>query len=969
MKINSSKYELLQKQKIEEIQSEGYLLRHRKTGARIVVLENEDDNKVFYVGFRTPSENNTGVAHILEHSVLCGSKKYPVKEPFVELAKGSLNTFLNAMTFPDKTVYPVASCNDKDFKNIMDVYLDAVFNPKIYEREEIFLQEGWHYEIDSPDGELGINGVVYNEMKGAFSSPDGVIARCCLSSLYPDISYGMESGGNPDYIPDLTYEEFKAFHQKLYHPSNSYIYIYGNCDMEERLEYLDKEYLSHYEFLQVESEVKEQVAFDTTKRVEENYSVSAEEGAENKAYFAYNISIGSALDRNLCSAIQILDYALSAPGAPFKQALIDAGLGDDVYTSFENGIKQPMFSVVAKNADIKREQEFVALIKSKLAEIAQNGINKDTLLAGINATEFSYREADFGRYPKGLMYGINLLESWLYDDNEPFLYLTMNETFKFLREKLETRYFEELIEKYFLENTHSSVVVLKPVANLNSSKEEAFKKQLKEYKESLSEDELRALIDKTKALKEFQKTKSTPEELATIPMLKREDIKKEVQPILNSIEVLDGVEVDNHDIYTNGIGYLNLLFDIKNIPDEDIPYVGLLNVVMGYMDTTSHSYEEISNAIDIHTGGIYSDFTTFEKVDGTEFVAKSTIKCKAFLWEMENALELIREMIFDSPYNDHKRLKEILAELKTTFQGRFMSSGHVVARSECLAQFSPSSWYNSRVSGICQYNFLVDLYENFEAKKEEITEKLIEVTKKIFVKDRLFVSFTGAKEDYENFKPQLKKFINNLPDGGYEAAKRNYNFAKCKIGYKIPGMVNYVARCGSFGAAGYEYDPRLRLLGTILSYDYLWDNVRVLGGAYGCMGGFGITGTGYFVSYRDPNLSETNKVYEKMVDFVREFEADDSEMTKYILGTFGDMDAPLNPSAKGKRSLEYYFMGIDEAFLLNNREKMLAANPEDIRALEPIVKAVIDADYVCVIGNGDKITAEQDIFDKVINLV
>ena len=969
MKFDSSKYELVQKQEIEEIKSNGFLLKHIKTGARIVVLENDDDNKVFYVGFRTPSENNTGVAHILEHSVLCGSKKYPVKEPFVELAKGSLNTFLNAMTFPDKTVYPVASCNDKDFKNIMDVYLDAVFNPKIFEREEIFLQEGWHYELDNPEGELSINGVVYNEMKGAFSSPDGVVARCCLNSLYPDISYGMESGGNPDYIPSLTYEEFKVFHNKLYHPSNSYIYIYGNCDMEERLEYLDKEYLSQYEFLAVESEVKEQKAFDATKRMQEDYSVSEEEGSENKAYLAYNISIGSALDKNLCSAIQILDYALSAPGAPFKQALIDAGLGEDVYTSFDSGIKQPMFSIVAKNVDVNREQEFIDTIKENLKKIAENGINKDTLLAGINATEFSYREADFGRYPKGLMYGINLLESWLYDDNQPFLYLTMNETFKFLREKLEGRYFEELIEKYFLNNTHSSVVVLNPVVNLNSAKEETFKKQLKEYKESLSMEELKALIDKTKALKEFQKTKSTPEELATIPMLKRGDISREVQPILNSIEVLDGVEVDNHDIYTNGIGYLNLLFDIKNIPDEDISYIGLLNIVMGYMDTTKHSYEDISNAIDIHTGGIYSEFASFEKIDKSAIATKSAIKCKAFLWEMENALELIREMIFDSPYDDHKRLKEILAELKTTFQGRFMSSGHVIARNECMSQFSPASWFNSRISGINQYKFILDLYENFDEKKEEITKKLLEVTKKVFVKDRLFVSFTGAKEDYENFKPILVKFINNLPEGGYTPAERNYGFEKCKIGYKIPGMVNYVARCGSFADAGYEYNPILRLLGTILSYDYLWDNVRVIGGAYGCSGGFALSGAGFFVSYRDPNMSETNKVYEKVVDFVRDFEADDSEMTKYILGTFGDMDAPLNPAAKGKRSLEYYLMGVSEDFLLKNRGKMLAAQKEDIRALEPIIKAVVDADYLCVIGSGDKITAEKDMFDKVINLV
>ena len=969
MKFDSSKYELLQEQEIDEIKSQGFLLRHIKTGARIVVLENEDDNKVFYVGFRTPPMDDTGVPHILEHSVLCGSKKYPVKEPFVELVKGSLNTFLNAMTYPDKTVYPVASCNDKDFKNIMDVYLDAVFNPKIYDRQEIFLQEGWHYELDSPEGELTYNGVVYNEMKGAFSSPDDVISRYCLNSLYPDTSYGTESGGDPDYIPTLTYEAFKGFHKSLYHPSNSYIYLYGNCDMEERLEYLDREYLSSYDYLEVDSEVKAQEPFKEPRRVEVDYSVSEDEELENKAYFAYNFSLGTSLDKELCNAFQILDYALSAPGAPLKQALIDAGLGEDVYSVFDGGIKQPMFSIIAKNVNKNREQEFVDVIKTTLKNLVDNGLNKATLTAGINATEFSYREADFGRIPKGLMYGLNMLESWLFDDNEPFLYLKMNETFKFLKEKLEGRYFEDLIQKYLLDNPHSSIVVLNPVVNLTTIKEEQVKAKLKAYKENLSTEEINALIEATKSLKEYQKAKSTPEEMATIPMLSREDISKEIQPLYNSIEKLNGVEVDNHDIYTNGIGYLNLLFDIENIEDEDIPYVGLLSVVMGYMDTTKHTYEEISNEIDIHTGGIFSDFATFERVDEQGVRAKSCIKCKAFLWEMPKAMELIREMIFDSPYNDHKRLKEVLMEIKLRLQSRFVSSGHVVARTDCMAQFSMASKYSSLTNGIPYYNFIMDLCENFDSKKDEITKKLVEITNKIYVKDRLFVSFIGAKEDYDNFKPELIKFIDALPVGGFEPAVRNLELVKAKTGYKTTSMVNYVARCGSFGKAGYEYAPALKILSTIMSYDYLWDNVRVLGGAYGCSSGYTINGVGYFVSYRDPNVAVTNKVFEDAVEYVRSFDADEEAMTKYILGTFGEIDTPMNPSAKGSRSLDCYLRGVDEKRLTDNRLAMLNTYKEDIRALTPIIEAIINAEYLCVIGNSDKITSEQDIFDKVVNLV
>ena len=969
MKLDTSKYELIQEKNINELKSQGYLIRHIKTGARIVVLENDDDNKVFYVGFRTPPMDNTGVPHILEHSVLCGSKKYPVKEPFVELAKGSLNTFLNAMTYPDKTVYPVASCNDKDFKNIMDVYLDAVFNPKIYDREEIFLQEGWHYELNSPEEEIIYNGVVYNEMKGAFSSPDDVIFRHSVNSLYPDTSYGKESGGDPDYIPTLTYEAFKGFHKSLYHPSNSYIYLYGNCDMEERLHYLDEEYLSHYEYLDVNSDIKMQEPFSKSKRVEVDYSVSDEETSEALNYFAFNVSIGTSLDKNLVNAFQLLDYALvSAPGAPVRQALIDAGIGEDVYSIFESGIRQPIFSIIAKNVPADREEDFIKIIRETFAKIADEGINRNALTAGINATEFAYRESDFGRIPQGLMYGLNMLDTWIFDDNEAFLNLEMNEVFEFLKSKLDSDYYENLIREYFIDNTHASLVVLNPVPNLTAIKEAKVKESLKAYKDSLSAEEIDKLIADTIKLKEYQKTKSTPEELATIPMLRREDISRETHPLYNSIEEILGVKVDNHDVYTNGIGYLNLLFNVENIADEDISYIALLGVVMGYMDTNNYKYEELSNEIDIHTGGIYSDYATYEEVNTHTIKGMSIIKCKAFLNELPKAIELINEMVFESPYSDHKRLKEILAEIKSRLQSRFISSGHMVARTDCLAQFSLAFKMNSLMNGIPYYNFIADLLENFEEKKDVITAKLLEVTQKVFVKDRLFVSFTAAAEDYEKFKPVLTKFIEGLPDGGYEPVTRKFKFERCKTGYKTTAMVNYVARCGCYSSKGYEYDPSLRVLSTIMSYDYLWNNIRVLGGAYGCSNAYTVSGTGFFVSYRDPNIAGTSKAFAEAVKYVREFDCDEAGMTKYILGTFGEIDAPKSPASKGLYSLDIYLMGITEERLKEHRIKMLETDVEDIRALAPIVEAVVEDDYLCVIGNSDKITSEHETFDKIVNL-
>ncbi|MGN0375489.1 MAG: insulinase family protein [Butyrivibrio sp.] len=969
MKFNTDKYELIQKKTISELQSEGFYLRHKKSGAGIVILENNDENKVFAIGFRTPPSDSTGVPHILEHSVLCGSEKYPAKEPFVELAKGSLNTFLNAMTYPDKTVYPIASCNDTDFKNIMDVYMDAVLHPNIYSRKQIFMQEGWHYELESIDGPLTYNGVVYNEMKGAFSSPDEVLARYCLNSLYPDTSYGTESGGDPEKIPELTYEAFLDFHKKLYHPSNSYIYIYGNCDMEERLEYLDREYLSAYDRIDVDSNVEFQKPFDKMKRVEAEYSITRDESPEGKTYFAYNASVETSLNKELYLAFQILDYALlSAPGAPVKQALIDAGIGEDVFSYYENGIKQPMFSIIAKNAGADREQDFIRIIKETLQNLVEKGLNKDTLRAGINSNEFYYREGDYGRTPKGLVCGIGLMDSWLYDDNQPFLLLEMNETYEFLKSKVETDYFEQLIDKYLIKNTHASLVVLKPVVNLTADNDRKTALKLEQYKKSLSKEELLQIVEETKALKEYQKMRSTPEELATIPMLSRDDISRDIQPLYNNTETVEGVLFDHHEIFTNGIGYLSLSFDISNVEDRDIPYVGLLNSVIGYIDTKYRSYEELSNDIDMNTGGIIAGFNTYQDISEEKVTARDSIKCKALMDKLPRALDIIREIMYVSLYDDHKRLKEILAETKSRLQSKFISAGHATARGECMAQFSLSARYTALTSGVPFYNFIADLYDNFDNKKNEITRKLQLITGQIFVKDRLIVSFTGTKEDYLNIKPELKNFVRELLPGGRTAAERSLKADICNIGYQTASQVNYVARCGDFKEAGLKYDASLKVLANILSYNYLWDNVRVLGGAYGCMCGFTVNGVGYFTSYRDPEIDKTNQIYEAAVEFVKNFDADDSEMTKYILGTFGEMDIPLTPSAKAERSFDFFLRGVTEEFLKADRIKALNTVQDDIRSLAPYIEAIMKENYLCVIGNADKIEDNKELFDKITNL-
>lgn len=970
MKINNGAYEVIEQTYIEELRTEAFRLRHKKTGAGIVVMSNEDENKVFSIGFRTPPPDSTGVPHILEHSVLCGSDKYPVKDPFIELAKGSLNTFLNAMTYPDKTVYPVASCNDTDFKNLTDVYMDAVLHPLIYSRKEVFMQEGWHYEMENEASPVIYNGVVYNEMKGAFSSPDDVLQRYCLNSLYPDTSYSTESGGDPEEIPNLSYEDFLEFHKKLYHPSNSYIYIYGNCDMNERLDYLDREYLSHYEYADVDSEITEQKPFSEMHRTTAQYSVTEEEGTENKTYFSYNVSISDASDLKTRVAFDILDYALfSAPGAPVRQALIDAGIGEDVFSSYEDGIRQPILSIVAKNASDEQEEAFLEVIRTTLEKIVSEGISRQTLEAGINSEEFRYREADFGRFPKGLMYGLELMDVWIFEDDNLFAQLAKNKIYEFLRENIQTGYFENLIEKYILNNTHSSLVVMKPVINLVSERERMTAQKLEAYKKSLTDEEIRKIAEETEALKKYQSEPSTEEELMSVPLLKREDISADVVPLYNMEKKAGDVKVIHHDIYTNGIGYANICFDISAVEDEDVPYVGLLGTVFGYVNTENYSYDELSNEVDIHTGGIFPDFSVYGDFnDDDAYKAYFQIKGKALTDKFGIMFRLALEMMFKADYHDFKRLREILAESKSRLQTKILTSGHVMAMGECMSQMKEKQKYGDLTSGISFYRFICDLYDNFETKKEEIAGKLDNVSRKIFNRNGMIISLTADGSDYDAVSEEIKLYVNNIPCEKSEPVRRSFELKKVKKGIKTSSQVNYVARCGNFKKYGVEYDASLKVLKSILGYDYLWNNIRVMGGAYGCMNGYTNRGSGYFLSYRDPNCRKTNEVYENVVDYIRSFKASEREMTKYVIGTISDMDVPLTPSGKGTRSFSAYVSGETEENFRKERKKVLATTDEDIRRLAGVAEAVLKDGYLCVIGNADKITEDGDMFDEICTL-
>ena len=966
-----AEYEILDEHRVEDVQSDGFILRHKKSGARIAILSNNDDNKVFYIGFRTPPEDETGVPHIIEHTTLCGSKKFPVKDPFIELAKGSLNTFLNAMTYPDKTVYPVASCNDQDFKNLMDVYLDAVFNPNITKYEEIFKQEGWHYELTGKDDELKINGVVYNEMKGAYSSPDEVLSSQIYRSLFPDNTYSKDSGGNPEYIPKLTYEAYLDFYHKYYHPSNSYIYLYGDMDVVERLEWLDKEYLSLYDYKKVNSEINKQPAFDEIKNVEAEYSITMDDSQENKTYLSYNRVVGDSLDEMLYQAFDVLDYALvSSPGAPVKQALIDAGIGDDVYGSYDAGILQPVFSFVAKNANASQADEFESIIENTLKEVVKTGINKEALLAGINSSEFKFREADFGQFPKGLLFGLNCLDSWLFDDMKPFIHLECLGTFAKLRKAVDTDYFEKLIQEYLLDNTHGSSVTVKPKRGLGNEREEALAKELSDYKASLSDEEIDKLIEETEHLKKYQEEPSSDEDLRKLPMLTRADMKKGAMPFSNIEDTLSDVKVVRHDIESNGIDYISFLFDAGDFAQSELGYLGFFTNALGLVSTENYSYTDLANATNIYTGGISTGTASHPDIkDRNNFVFKFEVKLKVLEKNLDKALELMEQMLLASDFTDTKRLGEIVAQIKARLQANLSSSGHLVAAMRSMSSFSRYALYQDELKGIAFYRSICRIEKELSESPKSVSDKLAAIAKKLFARNRMLISFTGNNEAYGNAKPSLEKVIAGFDKMSAVGNQAEVHFNTAKEAFIDASQIQYVAKTGDFICEGYEYTGALRLLRIILSYDYLWINVRVKGGAYGCMNTFLRSGESYFVSYRDPNLSDTLDVYDRIPEYIKSFSPDERDMTKYIIGTFSALDTPMTPEAKGSRSLSAYLEGITYEQIQKERNEILNAQPEDIIRLADLVEAVLKKDSICVIGNENMIKESAGLFENVEKLI
>ena len=950
---------------VEEIGAKTYELEHVKTGARLFYVDTADDNKVFYIGFRTPPKDDTGVAHIIEHSVLCGSKKYPLKEPFVELVKGSLNTFLNAMTYPDKTVYPVASRNDKDFRNLQDVYLDAVFNPAMLTTPEILMQEGWHYEIADADAPLTYSGVVYNEMKGALSSPDDILSDKLLRETFPDNCYGYQSGGDPEAIPSLTQEDFAAFHQKFYHPSNSFIYLYGDMDVAEQLAYLDREYLSKFDRIEVDSAIDFHPAFDEMKRVAEVYPIGEDESAAEKSFLSLNLVVGDTLDTQTNLALEVLTHALfTSPAAPVRKALIDSGLGKDVDAGLEDDLRQPTFTITMTGSEIDRVEKFYKLLTDELQKLVDGGIDKTLLQASINLMEFKLREADFGLAPKGLIYGLRLLKTWLYG-GDPNAYLRYEDDLAAIKRGLDEGLFEGVVKKYFLDNPHKVLMTLAPDKTFAKRRDAAQAAKLAEVKATLTPAQVEEIISTTQKLKLRQQTPDAPEALKTIPILKREDLRKEAEHLPLQFRDLDGTKILFSNLDTHGIIYLTFYFDALKVPQDKLFHAYLLSSLLGNVDTKRHSYEELAILTNLNIGGFGSTLRAdSENKLPHSFAPRLKVFVKALKSKLPEMTDILAEIFNETTFNNKKRLRELIEQDQIGFELNLQNMATMIISSQLAAYQTKTGAYNA--AAYLPYNkFLKDLLADFDNKFEQLVDDLRDVQDRLINRNGLIVSVTATEELYKEFTPHLSGLLKSLTIDEFK--REHYSFP-CKPrneGLYSQSRVQYVGKGANFIELGHEYTGALNVLETILRYEYFWTKIRVQGGAYGAFASFNRSGALFFGSYRDPNLAKTLETFDGTADFLKAFDVSDREMDKYIIGTLSKIDKPLTPSIKGQLAADFCLRNITLADRQKSRNEILSTRQEDIRALSKLVGDCMNQNCLCVFGNEAVLKENAETFGEV----
>lgn len=951
---------------VEEINADAYLMKHEKSGARLLYLACDDDNKVFSISFRTPPADDTGVAHILEHSSLCGSRKYHLKEPFVELVKGSMNTFLNAMTYPDKTMYPVASRNDKDFKNLMDVYLDAVFYPLIYENPYTLLQEGWHYEIAAKDGELSYNGVVYNEMKGVYSSADAIAENEVMRALFPDTPYRFESGGYPAAIPGLTQEAFENFHRTYYSPENAFIYLYGDMDIEKTLAYLDGEYLSAFSKTGcVNSEIPMQQPFAKTKEVKAFYPAGADEDLNGKTYHELDIVCGDARDAKTSLALRLLETVLlEGNSAPLRLALLESGICKDAYGQYTGSLRQPVFAVKVSGSEEDKRDEFISIVYRTLQKLTIEGIDKELLEACLNMLEFKLREADFGAYPKGLIYGIGVMDTWLYDGN-PLDGLRYNKMLAELRDGINTGYFESLIENYLLDNTHKVLLTLMPKKGMEEAEQAELAVKMEQIKAGMTDAELDEKIEQCRTLHERQATPDSPEALESIPLLKRSDIRRESEKLEGELLQEGSSEFLYVPAFTNKIAYLNWYFDMSGIDGALLPYCYLLSDMLGKVDAGKYTYQQLSTLGTKYTGGVAFQVHAYSAAESVnDYTVKFTVTAKALLHNLPHLFEILTAIATESRFDSKKRLREVLDEVKSDWDSNFFSRGQTVACARLNSYYSPAARVNEQ-DYYSYYEFLKALADDFDARADEVLQKLKALLGVFFANGRYLLAYSCEEADRSEVLRAAKEFAENLPEVQDLGAVKPLAAPGLNEGIMTPGKVQYVAAGGDFRKFGHRFTGSMKVLETVLRYEYLWTKIRIQGGAYGASAVFDRNGSMYFASYRDPKLAETLEAYRGLPDWLEKLNLPERELTKYVIGTISAADVPLTNSMRLSQTALAHIKGVTQAMRQQTRDEVLNLTNDDLKQLGKVVRDVLSDNYLCVVGGSSAIEANKAVFTEI----
>ncbi|MDZ4719543.1 MAG: insulinase family protein [Roseiflexaceae bacterium] len=960
-------FELIETRTLPELNTTARRFRHTATGAELLSLENDDENKVFGINFRTPPADSTGIAHILEHSVLCGSRKYPLKEPFVELLKGSLQTFLNAMTYPDKTCYPVASTNVQDFYNLVDVYLDAVLHPLI--TPEILQQEGWHYELTTVDEPLRYKGVVFNEMKGANSSPERVLYRTAQSSLYPGHTYGVDSGGDPLHIPDLTYEQFKLFHETFYHPSNAFIYVYGDDPPEERLRLLDS-VLSEFSRREVDSAIPLQPRFDEPRRVVQSYAASAQDTA--KGYVTLNWMFDEVADAELSLGLSVLEHVLiGTTAAPLRKALIDSGLGENMAGGGLQELRQMWFSVGLKGADPTKADAIEQLILETLATLVRDGIDPATTEASFNTIEFALRENNTGSYPRGLSLMLRALNTWLYA-GDPFAQLAFEAPLAAIRQRLNQgeHYFEGLIERFLLHNQHRTTVVLQPDAELGTRVKAAEETRLAGIRAQMTPDDIAAVIANTARLKELQEAPDSPEALAALPSLTRNDL-----PLRNKItpteeQERNGARIIYHDIFTNGIVYIDIGLNLHTLQQQFLPYVTLFGRALLETGTTSASAVQLQQRIGRETGGLHPQvFTTAVRGSG---IGRSRLflRGKATLTQAEELLAIMRDVLRSARFDNQERIRQIVLEEKASREAALVPSGHIVVNNRLRAQFNEADWATEQIGGVSYLLFLRRLAEVIDQDWPTVQGVLEQIRTTLVNRNALVVNVTVNADGWAGFAPQLDAFLEQVPAGTVLpvewATRANPNYE----GLIIPAQVNYVGKAADLYKLGYQLHGSALVATRYLRTSWLWEQIRVRGGAYG---GFCIfdprSGVFSYLSYRDPNLLATLDVYDRTGRFLRDLDLSEQELTRSIIGAISDLDSYQLPDARGYSAMLRHLAGDDEDYRQQLREEVLGTTIADFKSFADTLDQINAHGLVAVLGGEQALEAANTERPDLLELI